>query len=157
MSSVDDIAYLYLDLAKQLDLKGAVLVGSCFGGWVAAEMAVRDTLRFGKLVLAAPLGAKFGGLHDRDIADMHGMAGPRSTSGLGRSGTRRGRLHQDAGDRDRRRRAGAGVPLFGWKLRIYANLSSSHWLHRIDIPTLVLWGERDRIVNPSSGANGAIR
>ena len=74
MSSVDDIAYLYLDLSKQLDLKDAVLVGNCFGGWIAAEMAVRDTRRFAKLVLAAPLGTKFGGLHDRDIADMHGMA-----------------------------------------------------------------------------------
>ena len=43
--SVDDIAYLYLDLSRQLDLKDAVLVGNCFGGWIAAEMAVRDTRR----------------------------------------------------------------------------------------------------------------
>ena len=56
VSSVDDLAYLYLDLSKQLDLKDAVLVGNCFGGWIAAEMAVRDTRRFAKLVLAAPLG-----------------------------------------------------------------------------------------------------
>ena len=41
--TVDDIAYLYLDLARQLDLRGAILVGACFGGWIAAEMAVRDT------------------------------------------------------------------------------------------------------------------
>jgi len=27
-----------------------------------------------------------------------------------------------------------------------------HWLHRIDVPTLVLWGERDRIVKPELGA-----
>ena len=33
--TVDDIAYLYLDLVKQLDLRDAViLVGACFGGWM---------------------------------------------------------------------------------------------------------------------------
>ena len=50
-----------------------MLVGACFGGWIAAEMAVRDTRRFAKLVLADPLGIKVGGVTDRDIADMHAM------------------------------------------------------------------------------------
>src|SRR6201984_2656526 len=39
-SSVDDLAYLYLDLAGELGLQNAVLVGACLGGWVAAEMMV---------------------------------------------------------------------------------------------------------------------
>src|SRR5262245_37235022 len=33
--SVDDLAYLYLDLAAELGFENAVLVGACFGGWVA--------------------------------------------------------------------------------------------------------------------------
>ena len=33
--SVDDLAYLYLDLATQLGFEDAILVGACFGGWVA--------------------------------------------------------------------------------------------------------------------------
>ena len=57
-ATVDDLAYLYLDLAEQLDLKDAILVGASFGGWVAAEMAVRNTDRFARLALAAPLGIK---------------------------------------------------------------------------------------------------
>src|SRR5689334_12896082 len=44
--TVDDLAYLYLDLAAALKLEGAVLAGTCFGGWVAAEIAVRNTNRF---------------------------------------------------------------------------------------------------------------
>src|SRR5262245_31865504 len=68
MSSVDDLAYLYLDLAAQMELKDAVLAGACFGGWIAAEMAVRDTRRFSRLVLAGSLGIKNGGVHERDIA-----------------------------------------------------------------------------------------
>src|SRR6476661_1076927 len=73
LSTVDDLAYLYLDLASTLGLEDAVLVGACFGGWIAAEMAVRDTRRFAKLVLVDPLGIKVGGVTDRDIADMHAM------------------------------------------------------------------------------------
>ena len=56
-----------------LELQDAVLVGACFGGWIAAEMAVRNTARFAGLLLAAPLGIKVGGVLDRDIADMHAI------------------------------------------------------------------------------------
>src|SRR5947209_1882427 len=71
--SIDDLAYLYLDLVKELGLDAAVLVGACFGGWVAAEMMVRSTARFSRLVLAAPLGIKLGARDERDIADMHAL------------------------------------------------------------------------------------
>ena len=43
LGSVDDLAYLYLDLADALGLEDAILVGACLGGWVAAEMMVRST------------------------------------------------------------------------------------------------------------------
>ena len=39
--SLDNLAYLYLDVAAHLGLDNAVLVGACLGGWVAAEMMVR--------------------------------------------------------------------------------------------------------------------
>ncbi|MGE0426058.1 MAG: alpha/beta fold hydrolase [Reyranellaceae bacterium] len=152
MSGVDDIAYLYLDLAKRLELKDAILVGSCFGGWVAAEMAVRDTRHFGRLVLAAPLGAKFGGLHDRDIADMHGMA-RAEVEKLAWVDPARGAVdytkmpETEIAGIVRGREA---LALFGWKPYMH-NPRLRHWLHRIDIPTLLLWGERDRIVKPELG------
>src|SRR5947199_10768320 len=40
--SVDDLAYLYLDLAAELELENAVQVGACVGGWIAAEMRSRS-------------------------------------------------------------------------------------------------------------------
>ncbi|MBV8612194.1 MAG: hypothetical protein JOY66_00285, partial [Acetobacteraceae bacterium] len=62
IGAIDDLAYLYLDLAPALGLEDAVLAGAGFGGWVAAEMAVRDTRRFERLVLLAPLGITRGGV-----------------------------------------------------------------------------------------------
>lgn len=152
LSSVDDLAYLYLDLADRLELKDAVLVGACFGGWIAAEMAVRSTARFGKVVLAAPLGVKFGGREARDIADMHGM--PRAEylqaawadpakGAVDYTQLPETELAQIVRGRD-------AFTLFGWKPYMH-NPRLRRWLHRIDRPTLLLWGERDGIVTPAHG------
>jgi len=52
MTTVDDLAYFYLDLLETLDLRDVVLVGVSFGGWLAAEIAVKSTERISHLVLA---------------------------------------------------------------------------------------------------------
>ena len=150
--TVDDLAYLYLDLAASLGLKDAVLVGACFGGWVASEMAVRDTRRFAKLVLVDPLGIKVGGVMDRDIADMHALSFSEYM--------RLAWADPAQGERDLMQMAEtelAGIARgreafarFGWKPYMH-NPHLKRWLHRIDIPTLLLWGEQDGIVSTSYG------
>jgi pimeloyl-ACP methyl ester carboxylesterase len=152
LMSVDDLAYLYLDFAKALTLEKAILVGACFGGWIAAEMAVRDTRRFAKLVLADPLGIKVGGVLDRDIADMHALTRPEYM--------RLAWADPAKGERDLTQlpeteiagiaRGREAFARFGWKPYMH-NPRLKHWLHRIDIPTLLLWGERDGIVSTAYG------
>ena len=39
---------------------------------------------------------------------------------------------------------------FGWKPYMH-NPHLKRWLHRIDVPTLLLWGEQDGIVSTSYG------
>ena len=148
MSSVDGLAYLYLDLADSLDLRDALLVGSSFGGWIAAEMLVRNTQRFSKLVLAAPLGIKISGRNERDITDMHGISRAEYLKAAW--------AEPKKGDTDytvlpetelaaivRGREAFA---LFGWKPYMH-NPRLKTWLHRITTPALLLWGEQDGIVS----------
>ncbi len=152
IGTVDDLAYLYLDLAKQLGLDDAVLAGSCFGGWIAAEMAVRETGRFSKLVLAAPLGIKAGGHLDRDIVDMHSI--PRATfmkfawhdeakGAIDFSALPDTELAAIARGRE-------ALALFGWKPYMH-NPRLKRWLHRIDIPAHLIWGENDGIVSTDYG------
>jgi pimeloyl-ACP methyl ester carboxylesterase len=150
--TADDIAYLYLDLARQLDLKDAVLAGACFGGWVAAEMAVRDTRRFAGLVLSAPLGIKVGGILDRDITDMHSI--PRADF------LRLAWADVDKGTVDYASlpdselagiaRSRESLALFGWKPYMH-NPRLKRWLHRIDLPTQLIWGDADGIVSTAYG------
>jgi pimeloyl-ACP methyl ester carboxylesterase len=150
--TVDDIAYLYLDLTKQLGLTNAVLVGACFGGWIAAEMAVRDTRNFAGLILSAPLGIKAGGVLDRDIADMHSI--PRADFlRLAWADPENGVVdYASLPDTELAAiaRSRESLALFGWKPYMH-NPRLKRWLHRIDVPTHLIWGDSDGIVSTSYG------
>jgi pimeloyl-ACP methyl ester carboxylesterase len=152
LMTVDDLAYLYLDLAAFEGLENAILLGACFGGWIAAEMAIRDTRRFAQLVLADPLGIKVGGFTERDIADMHAISREDYA--------RLAWADPAKGERDLMRlpdtelagiaRGREAFARFGWKPYMH-NPHLRHWLHRIDLPTLLLWGEQDGIVSTTYG------
>jgi pimeloyl-ACP methyl ester carboxylesterase len=150
--SVSDIAYLYLDLMDRLDLRDTLLVGSSFGGWVALGIAVRSTARLGRLVLIDSFGVKFAGRDERDIADFYALPADEA---LRRSFADPARVVPDYAALDdaelqaiaRDREATA---LYGWKPFMH-DPALRHWLHRITVPSLVLWGEQDGIVAPTYG------
>ena len=150
--SVGDIAYLYLDLLDRFDLPEALIVGSSFGGWIALEMAVRNSARIGRLVLIDTVGVKFGGREERDIADIYALPADEV---LRRTFVDPARVVPDYATLDddqalaiaRDREATA---LYGWKPYMH-NPALAHWLHRIARPALVLWGQQDGIVPPAYG------
>jgi pimeloyl-ACP methyl ester carboxylesterase len=147
MGTVDDLAYLYLDMVRQLDLTGALLAGAGFGGWIAAEMAVRNTARFAGLVLSAPLGIKVGGVLDRDIVDMHAVSRAEFMR-LSWADPARGEIdYTKLPDAELAgiARGRETLAVFGWKPYMH-NPRLRRWLHRIDIPTHLLWGEKDGII-----------
>jgi pimeloyl-ACP methyl ester carboxylesterase len=152
VGTVDDLAYLYLDLAAQLQLEDAVLAGACFGGWVAAEMAVRNTARFAGLLLTAPLGIKAGGVLDRDIIDMHAISRAEFMR-LAWADPAKGEIdYTKLPDTELAgvARGREALVVFGWKPYMH-NPRLKRWLHRIDIPTHLIWGEQDGIVATSYG------
>ena len=114
-------------------------------------MAVKSTERIAHLVLVDALGIKVGDRESRDIADIYGL--PRSEIDR--------RSFVDAANKPdvmtmsdedlaifaRNRESEA---LFGW-LPYMHNPKLLRRLARIQIPTLVLWGERDEIVSPDYG------
>jgi pimeloyl-ACP methyl ester carboxylesterase len=57
--SIADLADAYLDLIEKLGLGIVVVIGSSFGAWIAAEMAVRDTRgRIRGLIMSGGVGTK---------------------------------------------------------------------------------------------------
>ena len=151
--TIDDVAYIYLDLIEHYDLRGAVLVGCSLGGWIAAEMATKTCERLSSLVLVDPLGAKFGGAYDRDIEDIYFLPFDR-VKAIKFADPRRDPLDDMTGLSEdqaievaRHRETTARLC---WE-PYFHNPALTQRLHRIAAPTLVLWGEEDRFVSPEYG------
>ena len=150
--TVNDIAYLYLDLIDTLKLDDAVVVGASFGGWVALEMAVRSTARISRLVLIDSLGVKFSGREERDIADIHVLSADEVVRHNFTNPQRFAPDYATLGDAELQSIASdrEAAVLYGWRPYMH-NPALVHWLHRIAVPTLVLWGDGDRVVAPAYG------
>jgi pimeloyl-ACP methyl ester carboxylesterase len=155
--SVEDLAYLYLDLLRELSPDRVTLVGLGLGGWIAAEMAVRCTHHVRDLILVDAVGIKVSDRTTRDIADTF-IIGPEEMIELTwhdhEAGRRQmklpglGALPEDELVMLLRNRQSAA--LFTWKPFMH-NPRLRGRLNRIDVPTLVLWGEADRLVSPEYG------
>src|SRR2546429_432321 len=76
MTTVDDLAYFYLDFLDALDLRDVTLVGVSLGGWIAAAIAVKSAERLSRLVLANPIGIKVADRETRDIVDIFAITEP---------------------------------------------------------------------------------
>lgn len=151
-TTIDDLAFFGLDLLEAMDLRDTALVGAGFGGWVAAEMAIRSTERLRSLTLIDALGVKFGDHLVREIADIHAMY-PDEVNKTLYSDPDRFRLRTEGMSDDDLTalvRLGEAEVLFGWKPYMH-NPKLRHWLHRINVPTLVAWGEKDAMVSTEYG------
>jgi pimeloyl-ACP methyl ester carboxylesterase len=150
--TVDDLAYFYLDLLDELDLKGVTLVGVSLGGWIAAELAVKSTARVARLVLANAVGIKIGGRETRDIADIYAMPDSEFNERAYADpalGVRDYKALPDAEVRAAARNREA-TARYAWSPYMH-NPKLKGRLHRIRIPTLILWGANDRILSEPYG------
>lgn len=150
--SVDDLAYLYLDLLDVLKLDKVVLVGASLGGWIALEMCVRDRARLSKLVLVSSVGVKFSGREERDFADLFYMPDVEAFPMLFADPKRHAPNYaaMSAGQLEQMARERHMLAHYGWRPYLH-NPGLKRWLHRVDLPTLVLWGDADRFAKPSYG------
>lgn len=67
LDHVDDLVYHYVDLLDLLGLQRVALVGTSFGGWIAAALAVAHPERVERMVLAAPAGIRVDGAVRYDL------------------------------------------------------------------------------------------
>ena len=149
---LQDLIFLYLDLIDSLDLRDAILMGFSMGGWLAAELAVLNTSRFSKLVLVDSVGIKPGGPFDRDITDIFALPAEDVLKAAWHDPAKapdvkemtEEKLQKVAADR-------VAHGLYTWEPFMH-NPKLRYRLHRIDIPTLLIWGENDGIVTTDYGA-----
>lgn len=150
--TVADLAYFHMTVMDELDVRDAVMVGCSFGGWLAAEIAVRSTARCSHLVLADAYGIKVGGTEDRDIEDLFAIPQDQITALAFHNAANRTRDYSKMPEHDLTAiaRSREAFTYFSWKPYLH-NPGLKRWLRRIRIPTLVLWGASDGIVKPEYG------
>jgi len=152
MTTVDDLAYFYLDLLDTLDLHPVVLIGVSLGGWIAAEIAIKTTERISHLVLANPVGIKVGDRETRDMVDIWSIS-ESEFAGLAYFDPRvAARDYQGMPEAEvlvaaRNREATARI---AWSPYMHDPKLKDR-LHRIRIPTLFLWGASDRLLSEHYG------
>ena len=149
--NLQDLIFLYLDLIDSLDLNDAILMGFSMGGWAAAEIAVMNTQRFSKMVLVDSVGVKPGGPFDRDIADVFALP-PAEQLRVAWHDPSKAPDTATMTDDELQTLAADRIALgfYTWEPYMH-NPKLPGRLHRIDIPTLLIWGESDGIVTPRYG------
>jgi len=156
-----DLVQLYREVLDALSGQVA-MVGFSFGGWIAAEVAAGGAAKLDRLVLVDPVGIKLGGREERDIvhffntapAELNRLAWhdpaarPAGVYGLGWQAN----IDESMSDEvmTALARNWDALCLYAWRPHMY-NPQLKHWLRRISVPTLVLWGASDRIVTPDYG------
>jgi len=157
-----DLVNLYRDVLDAIAVPAVSVVGFGFGGWIAAELAVAAGQEINRLVLVDPVGIKISGREVRDIvhffntepAELNRRAWhdpgrrPDGVYGLGWQATISDAM-TDA-EMVTLARNWDSLCVYGWKPHMF-NPRLGDWLRRIAVPTLVLWGESDRIVTPQYG------
>jgi pimeloyl-ACP methyl ester carboxylesterase len=142
LENIHDMAYFYLDFLKELGLKNTVIVGSSMGGWIALEMAVRDTSRIKSLVLVSPAGIATPGVQPADIFLMPPEEVIKSLFFDEKLAQARLAQPEDVDVSLKNRYTTARL---AWEPRLH-DPCLPKWLHRIDVPVKIIWGRHDRIL-----------
>jgi len=150
LDTIDDLAFFYLDFIGELGLERAHVVGNSMGGWIAAELAVRSTHDLASLTLIAPAGIYVKGV---PMADIFLMSYEQLTRNLFADPAFAEiilAMPVTEDEQDQRLKNALAVAKLGWAPRLH-NPHLAKWLHRIDVPTLICWGDGDRLVPPAYG------
>lgn len=149
LDNIGDLAYFYLDVIDHFGLSGIHLVGTSLGGWVAAELATRDCSKLSTLTLVAPAGVHVKGVVK---GDMFMWSPEEMGQNLFHSAEIAASIPVPADDEEvkvmlKNRLMTAKL---SWSPRFH-NPDLPKWLHRVNVPTLILWGDDDKLLPAEMG------
>jgi len=148
LDTVDDIAYVYLDLLDHLRIQRCELVGCSIGGWIAAEIASKAPERIARLVMVGPIGVKLGPVDRLDIPDIFAMPQDETDRILFHEPERMKMdpsklTDEELGIRLRNRET---LAMLVWEPWMH-NPKLKHRLQRATMPALFIRGESDGMVS----------
>jgi pimeloyl-ACP methyl ester carboxylesterase len=152
LREVHDLVIHYVELFDQLGLTADVdLIGFSLGGLIAARFAIEQKHRLRRLVLVAPTGLREPGV---DVDDLFRIPPDELVGRLvHRFETIQPYLPEDPHDVDftvDRYREMRSAALILWDHPF--DRVVPRWLGRVDVPSLVVWGDEDRLLPPALAA-----
>lgn len=150
LRTMDDMAYFYLSYVQAMAKAPVTLVGHSLGGWIAAEMAIRNADRLSRLVLVAPAGIRKKGTLPGDIFLWNREELMRNLvhdQALAEQRMAKVSTKEEIEIQLKNRYTGARL---SWEPRLM-NPTLARWAHRIDCPVTLVWGASDKVI-PSSYA-----
>lgn len=146
IDNVDDLAFFYLDVLRQMADGRVHILGHSLGGWIAMAMAIRSTAQIQSLTLVDSAGISVPGVKRGDMF----IGSPQETGRLlfaGEDAAARWAAAWQASDEikeiyDMNRAAAAK---YTWQPRLH-DPRLMKWLHRIDVPVHIVWGEADWLI-----------
>jgi pimeloyl-ACP methyl ester carboxylesterase len=149
MRDMDDYVLYLRDLLDTLGLERPIVAGHSLGGWMAMELAVWYPERVGSLILSNAAGIRVKG---SPIADLFAMNPQELLAAIFEDVTYAAPLIP----------AEFSVDYILDQYRQRTTLASLAWnphfdpklerrLARVNCPTLILWGEKDRLIPPVYG------
>jgi pimeloyl-ACP methyl ester carboxylesterase len=144
LDTISDMAFYYLDLIDWLKVGPAHVMGTSLGGWIAAEMAVRNGTPFRSLMLVAPAGLHVAGVKRPDIFLMspEDLAANLVYDAALAAALPQPQTEDEVMTMLKNRLATAKL---GWSPRMHSP-DLPKWLHRIRVPVQIVWGAEDRIL-----------
>lgn len=148
IASVPDLACFYLWALEDLGLSRVRVIGFSLGGWLAAEMAVMCPQLFERLVLVGAAGVK--PTHG-EITDIFLLSPDDLTAKMFHDPKQAPEYEQIYGrqptpdEQDLLNRNREMAARIAWKPYMHDPRLPS-LLHRLRLPTLVVWGRQDAIV-----------
>jgi pimeloyl-ACP methyl ester carboxylesterase len=148
LDSVAGLARLYTALLDELGLADVTVIGNSVGGWIAGQMAVTGSARITGVVLVDACGIEVPG---HPVADFFSLTldqvaelsyhdpGPFRIDPAAMSAEQRAAM---AGNRE-------ALAVYGGTAMTDPGLRAR--LGQVSVPTLVVWGDSDRIVDPDYG------
>ena len=144
IEDISDLAFHYLDLLDTLGLERVHLVGASLGGWIAAEIAVMASHRLASLVLIDPVGIKVDGwiypfIFGMDLPQVVATIFHRPEAAMALAPK-----DQSVDTLVELYRQSAAMARVAWNPYLY-DPRLRRRLARVTAPTLLAWGEHDRL------------
>lgn len=152
IETIEDLVFHYVDVLDALGLEQPMVAGLSLGGWLAAELAVHHPRRVRKLVLINPVGLKVDTAPVADIfaafpVELRHLVFHDPESELARSFIPDEPTPEQL---EATLKAGEATARVAWNPFFYDPKLRDR-LYRIRVPSLIVWGESDRLVSIDMG------